>query len=155
MGGCQGLGSPGSLLRVSKSHCLRGRRARELQYVASRSKSLIDVEWLPQGHDTPTKWATGDTKNTDAVPEAQYDVLVLGYGLCSSILVGLRAMHTRLVIPRAHDCITLFLGSRKRHETCFSKNPRGIPHSKSWTESCDNVRSANHRDRRLTLHQKP
>ncbi|HZL04222.1 MAG TPA: DUF1638 domain-containing protein, partial [Coriobacteriia bacterium] len=38
--------------------------------------------------------------------------IILGYGLCSQGVVGLRAEGCRLVIPRVDDCIALFLGSR-------------------------------------------
>ena len=40
------------------------------------------------------------------------DTLILGYGLCSNGAIGLKAPETaRLVIPRVHDCIAIFLGS--------------------------------------------
>jgi hypothetical protein len=39
------------------------------------------------------------------------DVLLLGYGLCSMAVVGLRATTAHLVIPRVDDCIAIFLGS--------------------------------------------
>ena len=38
--------------------------------------------------------------------------LILGYGLCSNGTAGLKAPEaTRLVIPKVHDCIAIFLGS--------------------------------------------
>ena len=40
------------------------------------------------------------------------ETLILGYGLCSNGVVGLKAPKTaRLVIPKVHDCIAIFLGS--------------------------------------------
>ena len=52
------------------------------------------------------------------------DILILGYGLCSNGVVGLKAPEsTTLVIPRVHDCIAIFLGShaeyvkQMKHET--------------------------------------
>jgi hypothetical protein len=39
-----------------------------------------------------------------------YDAILLGYGLCSGGVVGLRATHGRLVLPRADHCIAMFLG---------------------------------------------
>ena len=37
-------------------------------------------------------------------------LILLGYGLCGNGLDGLSARHTRLVLPRAHDCIGLLMG---------------------------------------------
>jgi len=51
--------------------------------------------------------------------DGRFDPIFLGYGLCSQAVVGLRARRSRLVIPRAHDCISVFLGSEqaRRFET--------------------------------------
>ena len=77
---------------------------REICQVAATSRNILDLEFLPQGyHDTPAKGQVEIQKRIDAVPEGKYDAILLGYGLCSSILTGLRTRHTRLVIPRAHD----------------------------------------------------
>ncbi len=42
------------------------------------------------------------------------DAIALLYGLCGRGAAGLRAGRVPLVIPRGHDCITVFLGSRER-----------------------------------------
>jgi Protein of unknown function (DUF1638) len=52
-----------------------------------------------------------------------YDAVVLSYRLCGKATEGLKAKDVPLVIPRAHDCITLFLGSRERYQQEFEKNP--------------------------------
>jgi hypothetical protein len=109
--------------------------ARELYYAAARSRNLIDLELLPQGyHDTPAIGRAEVQKRIDAVPAQKYDAIVLGYGLCSNILTGLAAPHTRLVVPRAHDCITLFLGSKGRYETCFGERPGTYYYTSGWLE---------------------
>ena len=41
--------------------------------------------------------------------------MVLAYGLCGGVTAGLHAGSITLVIPRAHDFITIFLGSRDRY----------------------------------------
>jgi len=48
---------------------------------------------------------------------------VLAYGLCGQATAGLMARDIPLVIPRAHDCITLFLGDRARYKDEFENNP--------------------------------
>jgi hypothetical protein len=108
---------------------------RELQYAAARSRNLIDLEFLTQGHhDTPTSGREEIQQRIEAVPAGKYEAIVLGYGLCSNILVGLKPPHTPLVIPPAHDCITLFLGSKERYQKCFSEQPGTYYYTSGWLE---------------------
>ena len=44
------------------------------------------------------------------------DAILLGYGLCGGATAGLVARSKPLVLPRAHDCVTIFLGSRQRYQ---------------------------------------
>jgi hypothetical protein len=50
------------------------------------------------------------------------EAIVLVYGLCGCGTVGLHTRRHRLVIPRAHDCRAIFLGSKeefaRRQEAC-------------------------------------
>jgi hypothetical protein len=108
---------------------------RELSYAAARCPNLIDTEFLTQGyHDIPATGRAEIQKRIDAVPAAKYDAILLGYGLCSSILTGLRTAHTPLVIPRAHDCITFFLGSKGRYQECFNAKPGTYYYTSGWLE---------------------
>jgi hypothetical protein len=52
-----------------------------------------------------------------------YDAILLGFGLCGNSVLGVSAAKTRLVMPRAHDCCTIFLGSRKVFKEHFAANP--------------------------------
>lgn len=109
--------------------------ARELYYAASRSPNQIDIELLTQGyHDTPNSGRAELQKRVDAVPAGKYEAVALGYGLCSSILTGITAAGTKLVVPRAHDCITFFLGSKERYQQCFSEHPGTYYFSSGWLE---------------------
>jgi Protein of unknown function (DUF1638) len=71
----------------------------------------------------------------DASPDL--DAVLLGYGMCSRAIVGLRATHCRLVIPRVDDCIAIFLGSRD----AYAQQARGEPGTyyltKGWIEVGD------------------
>jgi len=60
--------------------------------------------------------------------------IVLGYGLCSNGIVGLKAPMQGLIIPRAHDCITLFLGSRTAYDTIFKEKPGTYYLTPGWVE---------------------
>jgi hypothetical protein len=109
--------------------------ARELYFTSALSPHLVDLELLTQGyHDIPSTGQSEIQKRIDAVPEGKYDAILLGYGLCSNILVGLTAGHTRLVIPRAHDCITFFLGSKERYQQCFAERPGTYYYTSGWLE---------------------
>ncbi len=108
---------------------------RELYFAASRSPNLVDLEFLTQGyHDIPGTGRQEVQKRIDAVPAGKYDAIALGYGLCSNILTGLTTPHTPLVIPRAHDCITFFLGSKECYQKCFSEHPGTYYYTSGWLE---------------------
>jgi hypothetical protein len=69
----------------------------------------------------------------DAAEEVQgegYDAIAIGYGLCGNGLDGVAARSIPLIIPRAHDCCTLFLGSRAKFIEHFGDNP-----SSEWTSA--------------------
>lgn len=53
----------------------------------------------------------------------QYDAILLLFGLCGNATVGLCARKTQLVIPRAHDCCTILLGSKSEFEKHFKDAP--------------------------------
>ena len=68
-----------------------------------------------------------------------YDTLLLGYGLCSMAVVGLRRMAAdcRLVIPRVDDCIAIFLGSKDAYQEQAKKAPGSYYLTKGWIEVGD------------------
>ena len=108
---------------------------RELCHAAAQSRNLVDLEFLTQGyHDIPGTGRAEIQKRIDAAPAGRYDAILLGYGLCSSILTGLTTAHTPLVIPRAHDCITFFLGSKERYQACFNARPGTYYYTSGWLE---------------------
>jgi hypothetical protein len=108
---------------------------REFCHVAAQCRNIVDFEFVTQGHhDTPSAGRVDIQKRIDAVPAEKYDAIVLGYALCSNILVGLTTAHTPLVIPRAHDCITFFLGSKERYQEYFHANPGTYYYSSGWLE---------------------
>jgi hypothetical protein len=108
---------------------------REICYCASISKNIIDLEFLPHGyHDTPEIGFSEIQRRVDATPAGKYDAIVLGYGLCSKITNGLVARNTQVVIPKVHDCIAIFMGSRKRYNSVFESNPGTYYYTSGWIE---------------------
>ena len=55
--------------------------------------------------------------------DGNYDVILLGYGLCSNAAVGLVAQRSQLVIPKIHDCIGIFLGSHAAYKAEMEREP--------------------------------
>jgi hypothetical protein len=97
--------------------------ARPVYLCAARSPHAVDVALLRRGlhNDPPDLRARLQTEVDVAGPE--YDAVVLAYGLCGGATAGLRAGRVPLVVPRAHDCITIFLGSRRRYSEEFATHP--------------------------------
>jgi hypothetical protein len=65
------------------------------------------------------------------------DVLLLGYGLCSMAVVGLKATTATLIIPRTDDCIAIFLGSYNAYKVQTKKEPGTYYLTKGWIEAGD------------------
>jgi hypothetical protein len=108
---------------------------REFCYVAAHARNVIDLEFLTQGlHDNPSAGCQQIQQHIDAVPEGKYDAILVGYALCGNIVSGLRSTHTPLVIPRVHDCITFFLGSRDRYEEMSKSYPGAYFYTSGWLE---------------------
>jgi hypothetical protein len=109
---------------------------REICQAVARSIHVIDVEFLTQGlHDRPAQGGQTLQTRIDAVPAGKYDAILVGYALCGNLIAGLQARHTRLVIPKAHDCITFFLGSRERYRHVSEAFPGAYFYTSGWLES--------------------
>lgn len=85
--------------------------------VYAECKSLIPldmkVEVLPFSlHSRPEYLKNRLQEVIDRIPDEARSIL-LGFGLCSHAVVGLRSEKTRLILPRIHDCIALFCGSQE------------------------------------------
>ncbi len=108
---------------------------REICFVASQARHLVDLEFLNQGlHDNPNLGREEVQRRINAVPAGKYDAILIGYALCGNIISGLRATHTPLVIPRGHDCITLFLGSMARYQRLSESHPGSYYYTSGWLE---------------------
>jgi hypothetical protein len=101
--------------------------ARVAYLSAARSPHTVDVELFRLGwHSDPEDLRARLQAAIDAAAadeERAYDAVVMAYGLCGRATEGLTARGVPLVLPRAHDCITLFLGGRDRYAKQFGENP--------------------------------
>ncbi len=114
---------------------------RELCAVVARSVNRVDLEFLPKGlHDIGAAGMSGRLAEAlAAVDDARYDAVLFGYALCSNGLVGLASRRLPLIVPRAHDCITLFLGSKERYLDYFESHPGVYFKTSGWIERGDGL----------------
>ncbi|NLM76166.1 MAG: DUF1638 domain-containing protein [Clostridiaceae bacterium] len=121
---------------------------RELSFIAAKSKNYIDITTLRQGlHDTPDVLRQQLQKSIDLIDSGEdmhtcgpyydedFDAILIAYGLCSNGIAGLSSKKYKLVIPRAHDCITLFLGSKELYKQYFDTHKGVYWFTRGWLEN--------------------
>ena len=103
----------------------------ELQAVCP---SGIQLEFLEQGlHNTPDKMRVVIQEKIHEV-DGSYDYIMLGYGACGNGTLGIKAENVPVIIPKAHDCITFWMGSVANHMREHKKAPGTYYLSKGWVE---------------------
>jgi len=109
---------------------------REIAYYAARGPQIIDAVFLPKGlHDLGgDKMREIIQAEIDKMQEKDYSRIILGYALCNNGIVGLTGRRFSLVAPKAHDCIAVFMGSRKRYQDYFFANTGTYFHTTGWLE---------------------
>ncbi len=112
--------------------------ARPVYWCAATSPHLLDVELLKRGlHNQPLNLRAKLQERIDEAENQGYKGIILVYGLCGQATAGLVARSIPLIIPRAHDCITLFLGSRARYQDQFENYPGTYWYSQDYIERDD------------------
>ena len=107
----------------------------ELEHVARDATHVVRREFLElQLHDHPAEL---HRHLAAAVARAEADravnAIALAYGLCGRALVGLSPRRCRVVVPRAHDCVTLLLGNKERYAARMQSEPGTYWFSPGWT----------------------
>lgn len=85
-------------------------------------------------HRIPQKMGPLIQREIDKADYHDWDYIILGYGLCSNGILGIHSKRHSLVIPRAHDCIALFLGSHEKYLEEHRKEPGTYYLTKGWIE---------------------
>jgi len=99
---------------------------REVCWCAARSPHQLDLEFTELGeHARPEGLRALLQARIEAAETAgkPYDAIMLVFGLCGNATAGLRARNVPLVLPRAHDCCTVLLGSRATFREHFAEHP--------------------------------
>jgi hypothetical protein len=87
-------------------------------------------------HVNPDKLRTTLQEAIDAA-SGQYETVILGYGMCSQAVIGIRATGCRLVVPRVDDCIAIFMGSSTAYKQQCRAEPGTYYLTKGWIEVGD------------------
>ncbi|MEP0766438.1 MAG: DUF1638 domain-containing protein [Fimbriimonadia bacterium] len=108
---------------------------REFEHLIAHSPNEVEPLFLEKGlHDLGSQPMRQRLQAAIDAVVPGFDAVLLGYGLCNNGTAGLVARDTTLVIPRAHDCITLLMGSRERYDWYFAENPGTYFLSTGWIE---------------------
>jgi hypothetical protein len=126
---------------------------REISVITANSPHYCDITYLRQGlHSNPNRLQNAILQEISAVESgedvhtsyphsssgssaaASFDAILLFYALCAGSVAGLCAEKHPLVIPRAHDCISLLLGSTERYNDYFFKHKGTFWSSVGWSE---------------------
>lgn len=107
---------------------------REIALHAEGAAHIAEVRFFEIGlHDRPDNLRSQLQAALDAL-EARTDIeaVALAYGLCGCGTAGLQPRRHKLIIPRAHDCITVFLGSKERYAEQQRRCPTCYYYSPGW-----------------------
>ncbi|MGC9004870.1 MAG: DUF1638 domain-containing protein [bacterium] len=108
--------------------------ARELYHLSSFANHIIDIELITKDlHDYPDLLHQTLQDKLNSIQD-NYDYILLGFGLCGNATANLSPPSIPLVIPRVHDCISLYLGSKERYLEQFYSFPGTYYYSRGWLE---------------------
>ncbi|HEX5789580.1 MAG TPA: DUF1638 domain-containing protein [Luteolibacter sp.] len=99
--------------------------------------NVVETCWFEIGlHDRPSE-LRASLRDSLAVLDDRTDIdaIVLAYGLCGLGTVGLGCLRHRLVIPRAHDCITVFMGSKEAYADHQRRCPGCFYYTPGWNRA--------------------
>lgn len=122
---------------------------REISLLTATSANFIDTTYLRQGlHNTPGLLKEALQMEIDRIDEGDdlhtykseysirdFDAILLGYGLCSNGIAGVSSVKYPIIVPKAHDCITLFLGSQEKYLEYFNAHCGTYWYNASWIEN--------------------
>lgn len=116
----------------------------EVDYLKADCGNQLDVAYLRQSdHENPDELRDALQECIDKIDQSgdNYDAIVIAYGLCGEALCGLRSARYPMVVPRAHDCATLVLGTRERYRQLFDEDGSAFVFAQGWLEHGTDART--------------
>jgi hypothetical protein len=109
---------------------------RELEVLATEAQTPFTTRLLEMGlHEgQPDNLRAALQQAIDETTPGRHDAVALAYGLCNRGIVGLQARALPVVIPRAHDCIGMLLGSTQGYLAQLDSEPGTYFQSTGWME---------------------
>jgi hypothetical protein len=109
----------------------------EVRQLGADLPHIREFVFMPQGlHNEPVRLQRELQAAIDrAEADPTVDAIALVYGLCSRGVENLRHPRCPIVIARAHDCVTLFLGSKDRYAQYLKDHPGTYWYSPGWIKS--------------------
>jgi hypothetical protein len=109
----------------------------EIDFMAGAAGHIVVRRLFEIGlHDRPDEMRVALQEAVSEIDlRDDIDAIVLAYGLCGCGTAGLRAARHPLVIPRAHDCITVFLGSKEHYASRQSACPGCYHYTPGWNRA--------------------
>ncbi len=110
---------------------------RELELLGADAKTAVTFRHLEMGlHEGAGKELRAALQDAiDAAAGGPCDAIAIAYGLCNRGVIGLQARALPVVIPRAHDCIGMLLGSSRCYLAQLEAQPGTYFQSAGWLEN--------------------
>ena len=106
----------------------------EVRHFAREIPSVKQIVVIEQGlHNTPDLLRERLQRAVAQVEEnLEIDAIALVYGLCSRGIEKVISQRVPIAVARAHDCITLLLGSKERYAEYVRQHPGTYWYSAGW-----------------------
>lgn len=106
----------------------------EVRHFTREAAHIVETVFLPMGlHNTPHRLQRElQTVIDRAEANPAVEAIVLVYGLCGRGVENLRHRRCPLVIARAHDCVTLFLGDKDHYARYQAEHPGAYWYNPGW-----------------------
>lgn len=109
--------------------------AREIASVLGETPHHVVPHFVTKGwHEAPCGMMRQHLQEKIDRTVPKFDAILLAYGLCRHGIAGLEARSIPLVIPRAHDCITILLGGTEPYLNYYQTHPGTYFRSSGWLE---------------------
>lgn len=107
---------------------------REIALLTRGASHIAEVRWLEMGlHDRPDRLRAALQAELNRIEQRDdIEAVALAYGLCGRGTDGLQPQRHKLVIPRAHDCITVFMGSKEKYTAHQQRCPTCYYYTPGW-----------------------